>query len=62
MDFKKYAMKEMEKCSLCDKETDVPKNTPIDLRKNYVEGAGQLCDGCYNKIYDEREDKGSGNR
>ena len=53
---------EMEKCSLCDKETDVPKNMPIDLRKNYVEGAGQLCDGCYNKIYDEREDKGSGNR
>ena len=53
---------EMEKCSLCDKETDVPKNMPIDLRKNYVEGAGQLCAGCYNKIYDEREDKGSGNR
>ena len=53
---------EMEKCVLCGKETDVPMNMSIDLRKNYVEGAGQLCDGCYLKLYDTREDKGSGNR
>ena len=53
---------EFEKCVNCGAETDVPVDQHIDLRKNYVEGAGQLCDGCYNKIYDEREDKGSGNR
>jgi hypothetical protein len=51
-----------EKCVLCGAETDVPIDLHIDLRKNYVESAGQLCPGCYNKIYDEREDKGSGNR
>jgi len=53
---------ETEKCVLCGAETDVPINQHVDLRKNYVEGAGQLCLGCYNKLYDEREDKGSGNR
>lgn len=53
---------EFEKCILCKKKTDVPKDTHIDVRKNYVEGAGQLCPACYNELYDEREDKGSGNR
>ena len=53
---------EFEKCVNCGAETDVPIDQHIDLRKNYVEGAGQLCPGCYNKFYDEREDKGSGNR
>jgi len=41
---------EMENCVLCDKETKVPKNLHIDLRKNYVEGVGQLCDDCAKKI------------
>ena len=53
---------ETEKCVFCGMETNLPVSTPIDIRKNYVEGAGQLCPGCYNKLYDEREDKGSGNR
>ena len=53
---------ETEKCALCKKQTDVPKDMPIDKRKNYVEGAGQLCPACYLKLYDTREDKGSGNR
>ena len=44
---------ELEKCALCGKETDIPINLDIDLRKNYVEGAGQLCPACYNKIYEE---------
>jgi len=49
-------------CILCKKLTDVSKDLHIDLRKNYVEGAGQLCPACYNKLYDTREDKGSGDR
>jgi hypothetical protein len=50
--WKKNDMKiEMEVCSCCGKQTDVPINQHIDLRENYVEGAGQLCGECYNKLY-----------
>jgi len=53
VDFKKYVMNdkvETEKCVLCGAETNVPVNLHIDLRKNYVEGVGQLCDDCAKKI------------
>ena len=40
-----------EKCVSCGKVTEYNKTDHIDLRKNYVEGVGQLCPGCYNKIY-----------
>jgi len=49
--FGKPPKKELEKCISCGKETKYSKDTPIDFRENYVEGAGQLCDGCANKIY-----------
>jgi recombinational DNA repair protein (RecF pathway) len=42
---------ETEKCVNCKAETNVPVNKHIDLRKFYVEGAGQLCEECWNKIY-----------
>ena len=42
---------EKEKCVSCGVETPYTINTHIDLRKHYVEGAGQLCTGCYEKIY-----------
>jgi hypothetical protein len=42
---------EMDKCVLCDKETKYPKNMHVDYRYNYVEGSGQLCDDCANRIY-----------
>lgn len=35
-----------EKCIICGKETKYDVNTNIDLRYNYVEGAGQLCNDC----------------
>ena len=41
---------ETEKCVLCGAETNVPVDLHIDLRKNYVEGVGQLCDDCAKKI------------
>lgn len=41
----------MEKCISCGIETDEPLNRHIDHRRNYVEGAGQLCPGCYERIY-----------
>jgi hypothetical protein len=42
---------EMDKCVYCDKETKYPKHMHIDFRMHYVEGAGQLCEECYDKIY-----------
>lgn len=39
-----------EKCVVCKKQTNVPIDLHIDLRKNYVEGVGQLCDDCAKKI------------
>ena len=44
---------EMDACINCGKETEYPKNMHIDYRFNYVEGAGQLCHECYEKIYKE---------
>ena len=35
-------------CIMCGKETAYDFETHIDLRVGYVEGAGQLCNGCYN--------------
>jgi len=43
-----------EKCVLCDKETKYDKDTPIQKRKYYVEGSGQLCKECYSKTYGEK--------
>jgi|APGre2960657373_1045057.scaffolds.fasta_scaffold637387_2 hypothetical protein len=40
-----------ELCISCGVETEIPVNTPIDFRKNYVEGCGQLCPDCFIRIY-----------
>lgn len=40
-----------EKCVSCGAETPYTINTHIDHRSHYVEGAGQLCEKCYNEIY-----------
>jgi len=42
---------EMEVCVSCHEITDCPLDTPIDLRKTYIEGAGHLCEDCYENIY-----------
>lgn len=34
----------------CGRETGYSKDTPIDRRKHYVDGAGQLCDKCGNEF------------
>ena len=38
----------IERCILCDKETQYRFNDHIDYRIGYVEGAGQLCLHCFN--------------
>lgn len=42
---------EKEICIICKKLTDVDKNLSINQRYFYIEGAGQLCEKCYNKTY-----------
>ena len=39
--------KEKDMCHLCGCETPHYKDGPIDKRYNYIEGAGQLCQECY---------------
>jgi hypothetical protein len=40
---------EYDRCVICAKETPYLVSTHIDMRFFYVEGAGQLCEDCYNK-------------
>ena len=42
---------EMDNCVNCGKQTSYSKNMCIDYRKYYIEGSGQLCKDCYDKIY-----------
>jgi hypothetical protein len=39
-----------EICVQCGLTTSIPVETNIDYRTNYIEGAGQGCDGTCNKI------------
>lgn len=40
-----------DKCIICNDETIFDNDEHIDKRNWYVEGAGQLCEDCYNSIY-----------
>lgn len=40
-----------DKCVSCGAESLYNKEDHIDFRMCYVEGAGQLCLNCYDKIY-----------
>ena len=44
-----------EQCVVCQIDTKVPVDKPVDARYNYVEGAGQLCKECWNKIYNKQQ-------
>ncbi len=41
---------EFEICVMCGELTEMPISLPVDLRKNYVEGLGQLCDKCQHQL------------
>ena len=43
----------IEKCVSCGEETPYKFSDNIFNRKWYVEGAGQLCESCFNKIYEK---------
>ena len=43
-----------EICVLCHKDTGIPKGCHINdpkRKENYVEGSGQLCEGCAATVY-----------
>ncbi|MBR2842440.1 MAG: hypothetical protein IKF06_04090 [Lachnospiraceae bacterium] len=40
-----------ELCIRCGKPTPYHPNTPITLRRYFVEGSGQLCEQCYFTLY-----------
>ncbi len=42
---------ENDKCVLCGKDSGMPENMPINERKNYVKGCGQLCEDCFRRLY-----------
>ena len=39
-----------EKCILCGKDTGIPFNDPIDDRKYFIDGCGQLCEDCFDRL------------
>jgi hypothetical protein len=41
----------VDKCVMCGTKTEYTKDTHIDNREYYVEGAGQMCKHCHTKIY-----------
>lgn len=46
-----------EKCVRCGKETAYDQSTPVDMRRWYVEGSGQLCEACWYKLWPTRRGK-----
>lgn len=42
-----------ETCILCDAVTTVKITTPVEERDGYIEGAGQCCRSCFEKVLAE---------
>jgi hypothetical protein len=40
-----------EICIRCGKETEYDVSAPVDIRRFYVEGFGQLCEECWRELY-----------
>jgi len=49
-------LEEKDKCTVCSDDSLYDKTMPIDLRLGYIEGSGQLCLECYDKIYNNGAD------
>ena len=43
---------EKDKCVICGTITQYNKTDNVSIRKDYVEGAGQLCGACFKIVYD----------
>ena len=42
---------EMEHCISCGVSTPYEKSQHVDMRMGYIEGAGQLCVDCHQKLH-----------
>ena len=49
---KRRSIEEGDWCVICGEETPYKTDTPIGMREHYVEGAGQLCERCWIRIYE----------
>lgn len=49
--YKKIEFWKREKCVMCGNATAYTKKTPTIQRAGYMEGAGQLCMDCSERIY-----------
>tara|TARA_Y100001963_G_scaffold113434_1_gene157115 strand:+ start:370 stop:621 length:252 start_codon:yes stop_codon:yes gene_type:complete len=49
---------EIDTCNMCDAETPYTRDTHINQRQHYIEGAGQLCEHCWVDIYKVGENYG----
>jgi len=47
-------MNKKDKCVSCNTDTDYDEFEHIDFRYFYIEGVGQLCSECYNKLYEKK--------
>ena len=50
--------RDVEICVCCGAETEYGKETPIAERFGYIEGAGQLCRGCFREVYGKSQSLG----
>ena len=48
---KKTDSNHLERCVLCHKVVPVRRDEPVSERQFYIEGAGQLCEDCYQSIH-----------
>ncbi len=53
---------QVDKCVICNKETEYLFSTPIDERRFFVAGVGQLCKECYDAVYSSKVLEASGNK
>lgn len=44
-----------DKCVSCGVETDFESTTDVNYRFYYVEGGGQLCKKCYNRVFPDED-------
>ncbi len=49
--------KTKDKCVICGIETRYKNNVHIQLRENYIEGGGQLCQDCWEDLYKKKKYK-----
>lgn len=48
-----FSVLKTDNCVFCNKDTQIPSCTNVEMRNYYVDGAGQLCDECFVRIYDK---------